>query len=150
MSRISTIGSFLLSIPLVASPFAPTPIVQAQQVSITARVPFEFQANNQHLAAGIYQIKLISDRFLLFYNTNTGKSQFVMVSPAWVDVVQSQGRLVFHNYDGRRHYLFQVRIPGRSGYSELVPTRSERQIMLAARLNSSPGNVEEALATPAR
>jgi hypothetical protein len=67
---------------------------------------------SQRMAAGIYQIKLISDRFLLFYNTNTVKSQFLMVSPEWVDVVQSQGRLVFHNYDGRQHYLVEVRIPG--------------------------------------
>lgn len=150
MSRISTIISFLLSIPLVAGPFAPTPIAQAQEGSVTVRVAFEFQANNQHLAAGTYQIKLASDRFLLLYNTNTGKSQFLVVSPVWGDLIQSPGRLVFHTYDGKRHYLFQVRIPGRSGYSELMPTRSERQMMLAAKSSSAPANVEEALATPAR
>ena len=148
MSRISTIGSFILSILLVAGPLAP--IAHAQEGTITVHVPYEFSANNQRLSAGVYQIKLVSDRFLLLSNTKTGERQFLIVSPVSGDVIQSPGRLVFHTYDGTGHYLFQVRIPGRSGYSELMPTRSERQMMLAAKLPSSPLKVEEALATPAR
>src|ERR1700692_4435001 len=136
MSRIS-IGSFLLSIALIAGPFAPTTIAHAQEGTITVHVPYDFSANNQRMAAGVYQIKLASDRFLLLSNTTTGESQFLMVSPVWGDAIQSPGRLVFHTYDGRRHYLFQVRIPGRSGYSELTPTRSERQMMLAAKSSSA-------------
>jgi hypothetical protein len=149
MSRIS-IGSFLLSIALVAGSFATTPIVHAQQGNITVRVPFEFSANNQRMAAGVYRIKLASDRFLLLSNTTTGESQFLMVSPVWGDAIQSPGGLVFHTYDGSHHYLFQVRIPGRGGYSELMPTRSERQMMLAVKSSSASLKVEEALASPAR
>lgn len=63
MSRISTMASLLLSLPLLAGPVAVTTVAHAQQVSITARVPFEFTANNERLAAGIFQIKLVSDRF---------------------------------------------------------------------------------------
>jgi hypothetical protein len=125
-------------------------MAQAQQGSITVQIPFDFSANNQRLAAGTYQIKLASDRFLLLSNPTTGESQFLMVSPVWGDLIQSPGRLVFHTYDGRHHYLFQVRIPGRSGYSELTPTRSERQMMLATKSSSAPVKIEEALATPAR
>jgi hypothetical protein len=134
---------------LVAGPFATT-IAHAQEGMIIVHVPYEFSANNQRMAAGVYQIKLASDRFLLLSNTKTGESQFLMVSPVSGDVIESPGRLVFHTYDGASHYLFQVRIPGRSGYSELTPTRSERQMMLTAKSPSSSVKVEEALATPAR
>jgi hypothetical protein len=106
--------------------------------------------NNQRMAAGVYRIKLASDRFLLLSNTTTGESQFLMVSPVWGDAIQSPGGLVFHTYDGSHHYLFQVRIPGRGGYSELMPTRSERQMMLAVKSSSASLKVEEALASPAR
>jgi hypothetical protein len=103
MSRISTIGKLLLVFPLIAGPFAPTPTVQAQE-NLTASVPFEFSVNNQRLAAGKYQIKLVSHRFLILRDASTGKSQFLMVSSALVDVIQSRGRLVFHIY-GSGHYL---------------------------------------------
>jgi hypothetical protein len=146
MSRISTIGKLLLVIPLIAGPFAPTPTAQAQE-DLTASVPFEFSVNNQRLAAGKYQIKLVSHRFLVLRDASTGKSQFLMVSPALVDVIQSRGRLVFHTY-GSGHYLSQVWIQGRNGYSELMQTRSERQAMIAANMPSSPVNVEVALMTP--
>ncbi|RZU39904.1 hypothetical protein [Edaphobacter modestus] len=146
MSRISTIGKLLLVIPLIAGPFAPTPAAQAQE-DVTASVPFEFSVNNQRMVAGKYQIKLVSNRFLVLHDASTGKSQFLMVSPAWVDVIQSRGRLVFHRY-GSSHYLFQVWIPGRSGYSEFMPTRSERQTMLAAKMPFSHANVVAALSTP--
>ncbi len=149
MSRIS-IGSILLTIALIAGPFAATRIAYAQQGSITVHVPFEFSANNQRMSAGTYQMKLASDRFLLLSNTATGESQFLMVSPVSGDTIQSPGVLVFHTYDGKGHYLFQVRMPGRSGYSELTPTRGERQMMLAAKSPSASVKVEEALATPAR
>ena len=103
MSRISTMASLLLSLPLLAGPVVVTTVAHAQQVSITARVPFEFTANNERLAAGIFQIKLVSDRFFCC------------------------------SIDGRHHYLFQVRIPGRAGYSELLPSRTERQMIDGSR-----------------
>jgi hypothetical protein len=146
MSRIATIGKLLLVIPLLAGPFAPTPTANAQE-DVTASVPFEFSVNNQRLAAGKYQIKSVSDHFLVLRDASTGKSQFLMVSPAWVDVTQSRGRLVFHACGGR-HYLSQVWIQGKNGYSNLMQTRSERQAMIAAKMPSPPVNVEVALSTP--
>ena len=145
MSRIATIGKLLLVLPLIAGPFAPTPKAHAQE-DVTATVPFEFSVNNQRLTAGKYQITSVSDHFLVLRDASTGKSQFLMVSPAWVDVIQSRGRLVFHAYGGH-HYLSQVWIQGKNGYSVLMQTRSERQAMTAAKMPSSPVNVEVALST---
>jgi hypothetical protein len=150
MSRISTLGHFFLSLSLVAGSLALTPNMQAQQGSITARVPFAFSANNQQFDAGQYEIRAINPFVLRVSNTTTHQSRLLLVSAMGLRDIQSNGRLTFHRYNGNERYLYQVWMPGRSEFSELRPTRRERQTMRAAKLASSSGNVLEALAAPAR
>jgi hypothetical protein len=64
--------------------------------------------------------------------------------------IQSNGRLVFHRYNGNEYFLSQIWMPGRSEFSQLSQTRRERQAMVVAKSASSPGNVVEALVTPIR
>src|ERR1700712_2003285 len=71
MSRNSTLGLFFLSIALGAGSFALTPHMQAQQESITARVPFAFSANNQQFDAGQYEIRLLNPFEVLVSNITT-------------------------------------------------------------------------------
>jgi hypothetical protein len=150
MSCISTLGRFFLSMSLVAGSFALAPNMQAQQGSITVRVPFTFSANDQQFDAGQYEIRPLNSFLLLVSNTTTHQSQFLMVSPSGMREIQSNGRLLFHRYSGNEYYLSQVWIPGRNQFSELKPTRRERQTMLTAKLASSSVNVLEALAAPAQ
>ena len=150
MSRISTLGRFFLSMALVAGSFALTPNMQAQQGTITARVPFAFSANDQQFCAGQYEIKPLNAFELLVSNTTTHQNRILPVSSMGLRNIQSNGRLLFHRHKGNEHYLYQVWMPGRSDFSELSPTRREQQTMLAAKSASSSGNVVvEALATPA-
>jgi hypothetical protein len=72
------------------------------------------------------------------------------VSSMELRTIQSDGRLLFHRYNGNERYLYQVWIPGRSDFSELSPTQREQQTMHAAKSASSPENVVEAAAIPAR
>jgi hypothetical protein len=150
MSPISTPGRFFLTMSLIAGSFALTPNMQAQQGSITARVPFAFSANNQQFDAGQYEIRAINPFVLRVSNTTTHQSRLLLVSAMGLRDIQSNGRLTFHRYNGNERYLYQVWMPGRSEFSELRPTRQERQTMSAAKLASSSGNVLEALAVPAR
>jgi hypothetical protein len=150
MSRISTLTRFFLSTSLVAGSFALTPHMQAQQGSITSRVPFAFSANDQQFDAGQYEIRPLNAFELLVSNTTTHQNRILPVSSMGLRNIQSNGRLLFHRDNGNKHYLYQVWIPGRSEFSELSPTRREQQTMLAAKSSSSSGNVVEALATPAR
>jgi hypothetical protein len=150
MSRISTLGRFLLSMSLVAGSFALTPHLQAQQGSIVAQIPFAFSANDQHFEPGLYQIKPLDPFALLILNTTTHQRGFLVVSQMGMRDIQSNARLLFHRYNGNDHYLYQVWMPGRSEYSQLSPTQREQQTMRTAKSASSPGNVVEALATPAR
>jgi len=151
MSHISTLGRFFLSMSLVAGSFALTPNMQAQQGTITARVPFAFSANDQQFDAGQYEIRPLNAFELRVSNTTTHQNWILPVSSMGLRNIQSNGRLLFHRYNGNEHYLYQVWMPDRSDFRELRPTRREQQTMLAAKSASSSGNVVvEALATPGR
>jgi hypothetical protein len=150
MSHISTLGRFFLSMSLVAGFFALTPNMQAQQGTITARVPFAFSANDQQFDAGQYEIRHLNAFELLVSNTTTHQNRILPMSSMGLRAIQSNGRLLFHRYNGNEYYLYEVWMPGRSEFSEFSPTRREQQTMLAAKSASSAGNVVEALATPAR
>jgi len=150
MSRISALGRFFLSLSLLAGSFALTPNMQAQQGSITARVPFAFSANGQQFDAGQYEIRPLNAFELLVSNVTTHQNRLLPVSSMGLRDIQSNGRLLFHRYNGNEHYLYQVWMPGRSDFSELSPTLREQQTMRAANSSPSSGTVVEALATPAR
>jgi hypothetical protein len=150
MSRISTLGRFFLSMSLVAGSFALTPYMQAQQGSITVRVPFAFSANDQQFDAGQYEIRSLNAFVLRVSNSTTHQNRILPVSSIGLRDIQSNGRLLFHRYNGNEHYLYQVWMPGRSEFSEFSPTRREQQTMRVAKLASSSGDVLEALATPTR
>ena len=149
MSRISKLGRLVLSMSLVAGSFALTSHLQAQQGSVIARVPFAFSANGQQFAAGQYEIRPLNGFLLLVSNITTHQSGYMMVSPSGLRDIQSNGRLVFHRYNGNEYFLSQIWMPGRSEFSELSPTRREQQTMRAAKSASSSTNVVEALATSA-
>jgi hypothetical protein len=131
MSHISTLGRFFLSMSLVAGSFALAPNMQAQQGSITARVPFAFSANNQQFEAGQYEIRPLNAFVLLLSNTTTHHSQYLLVNPSGMRDIQDQGRLLFHEVNGNQHSLYEVWMPGRSEFSELRPTRRDRQAVRA-------------------
>jgi hypothetical protein len=151
MVRISKLGRLLLTLSLVAGCFALTPKMQAQQESVTARVPFAFTANNQQFPAGLYEIRALNSFLLRVSNVATHQSEYLMVSPSGLREIPSYGRLIFHRYgNGSEHYLNQIWMPGRSEVSELNPTKRERQALIAAKSAQPSGNVVEALVTPVR
>jgi hypothetical protein len=147
MSRISTLSRFLLAIPFFVGAIAPTPAAQAP-IGVIADVPFEFSVNNKQLAPGTYRIQLTSNRDLVLRNIVTGRSQYLATYPVSGNDIVSNGRLTFHRYEGH-NYLSQVSIPGRSVYT-LLPSRSERHMMLVTQAPASAINMEVALKTPTR
>lgn len=87
-------------------------------------IPFAFTANHQTFAAGHYTLELLSDRFLCFTNTNTGRHQAViMVQPEQADYIETRGRLRFLVHRDHRH-LMEVRFAGSSLHSAPVVQRS--------------------------
>lgn len=108
------IFSILTAVALLAGNYA-----SAQNKAIV-RIPFAFTANHQTLPPGNYTLELLSDRFLCFTDTNTGKHRAViMVQPNPVDYIETRGSLHFV-YSDYRHYLTEVRFANSSMHSAPV------------------------------
>jgi hypothetical protein len=86
-------------------------------------VPFAFTADGHSIAAGTYEINLISNQYLMsIRNVQTGKEQFFTVLPQQQRTIASQGLLVFHGC-GPRKNLTEFHIPGSNLYSTTIAPR---------------------------
>jgi len=105
---------------LIAIVFMLASTAASAQISAPVYVPFAFTANHQHLPAGVYKVELLSDRFVAFVDSQTGKTErIVMVRPQAGPHIESIGGLVFASY-GSRYVLREVRMTGSSMHSELA------------------------------
>jgi hypothetical protein len=88
--------------------------LEAQSYQVTAKVPFEWQANGHHFSAGNYVIaKEQSSPVIAMRDVDDGKGAFLMISEATGK--NSQPRLVFHRY-GNQYFLAEVWTPGAIGW----------------------------------
>ena len=86
-------------------------------------VPFAFTADGHNVAAGTYEISLVSNHYLIsIRNVQTGKEQFFTVIPEQQLTIASQGLLVFHRC-GQRKDLTEFHIPGTDLYSTTIAPR---------------------------
>lgn len=119
MKRMTSLILKSLSTILVSGGLLATAHAQYDP-GITVDIPFAFSADGQQIAAGTYQLQLISSNFLLSVrNVNTGNEQFIGVHPEEDRKVTSVGRLIFQVCEGRS-YLTQIHIPGGNLFSETV------------------------------
>jgi hypothetical protein len=140
MSRILAITTrVLLALPLVAGLLAVAPA--AAQNAATATIPFAFSADSYKLPAGTYRIDMISSQVLSFRNVTTGKTHCLMVLPDWSSAPPSHGSLVFHRY-GSQSYLYKVSIAGRSGNSEFLKSRAEREMLKSVNQAKNEGSAD--------
>lgn len=116
--RSALIAHVLYTLPLAAGLLCATGTASAQTTE-TVNIPFSFSANNHSVAAGTYQVNMISDRFMSLRNIKTHQSQVLMVRPDQGRAIESQGRLIFRRVAGR-NYLQQVYMAGTSSHSELT------------------------------
>ena len=140
-SRIANLSNLLLSLPLATGLLCAGASASAQTTA-SVTIPFAFSADNQHVDAGTYKVKLLSDRFLSLRNTATNNTQVLMVRPEAGPAVETRGRLTFHQ-EGSRKYLAQVWIAGTSTHSEMaIQQKPERKL---AKSNTTPSTIEFAL-----
>ena len=113
------------------------------QSKAVVKIPFAFTANHQTLPPGNYTLDLLSDRFLCFTDTRTGKSQAViMVQPNPVPYIESRGTVSFQ-LNGYRHYLTEIRFANSSTHSLPILQRSfEREL---AKDSPAPSIIEIAM-----
>ena len=125
MFRISSILTCAaLALSLGAALSGPA-AAQAQSVSVT--IPFDFSANDQNVPAGTYRISLEAPRNLLFVDTQSTKTQYLMlVQPTGEQNSKDRGRLIFRRY-GDSNYLYQVWMPGQGEGRQFVRSRTEQE-----------------------
>jgi hypothetical protein len=98
------------------------------QASASVTIPFAFSADHQSVAAGSYKVQLLSDRYLSLRNTETNKTQVVMVRPESARGIETRGHLVFYR-QGTRRYLTQAWFAGSSLHSEMaVQPKPQREL----------------------
>ena len=136
MRRRSSI-SHLLWIALVSA-LVLTGIHAPAQSKATVKIPFAFTANHLTLPPGHYTLELLSDRFLCFTDSRTGKRQaVVMVQPEPVQYIETRGGLRFV-VSGYSHYLTEVRFANSSIHSLPVLQQSlERELAKNPQRDSS-------------
>ena len=101
----------------------------AQTQSVTVNVPFDFSANDQKVPAGTYRISLQAPRYLSFVDTQSTKTQYLMlVQPTGEQNSKDRGRLIFRRY-GDSNYLYQVWMPGQGQGRQFARSRTEQDTL---------------------
>lgn len=95
--------------------------IQAQDTNgVEATIPFEFSAHRQNMAAGVYELKLLSDPFLLsIRNVNTGRKRILMVRQQDSQSAAAHGYLTFRR-DAGHIDLAEIHFQGTHVYSVLI------------------------------
>lgn len=139
--RAANLSKLILSLSLAAGLLCAGANAPAQTTA-SVTIPFAFSADNQYVPAGTYKVELLSDRFLSLRNTETNKTQVLMVRPEAGPAIETHGRLIFH-LQGSQKYLAQVWIAGTSMHSEMaVQQKRENEL---AKNNTAPSTIELAL-----
>ena len=101
----------------------------AQAQSVTVNIPFDFSANDQKVPAGTYRISLQAPQYLSFVDTQSTKTQYLMlVQPTGEQNSKDGGRLTFRRY-GDSNYLYQVWMPGQGEGRQFVRSRAEQEML---------------------
>jgi hypothetical protein len=134
MFRISSVlTSAALALSLGAALSGPA---AAQAQSVTVNIPFGFSANDQNVPAGTYRISLQDPRYLSFVDTQSTKTQYLMlVQPTWEQNSKDWGHLIFRRY-GDSNYLYQVWMSGQGAGRQFVRSRTEQETLRGLKSSS--------------
>jgi hypothetical protein len=113
------------------------------QTTASVTIPFAFSADHQTVAAGSYKVQLLSDRYLSLRNTETNKTQVVMVRPESGRGIETRSHVVFYR-NGTRRYLTQVWFAGSSLHSEMA-LQPKRERELRTRQGTPSSTIELAM-----
>jgi hypothetical protein len=120
--------SHLLWIALICALLL-TDVHASAQSKATVKIPFAFTANHLAMPPGHYTLELLSDRFLCFTASRTGKRlAVIMVRPDPVPYIETRGAVRFI-VSGYRHYLTEIRFANSSIHSlPVLPHSLEREL----------------------
>jgi len=120
MKRIRSIFvESIFGILIMSNPFAARLNAQDEPGAVFT-VPFAFSVDGQNIAAGDYELKLVSNQYMMsIRNLKTEGLQFFSVHPDQQRAIEAHGRLVFKGC-GDHRYLTEFHIPGSNVYSATI------------------------------
>jgi hypothetical protein len=140
----SNLSSSLLACSLALGLFAPGSRMIAQtSLHLVADVPFDFRSGSQLMPAGKYDIRQLSESFVILRPENQHRSQILMTMNTGAYDRPTHSKLVFHRY-GNKYFLYQVWSAERSGGLQIPKGHAEKE-MLRAQNNVTPSLTELAL-----
>ena len=125
---ISQLRRALMACVLAATATASFSHALAQAQVLQVKVPFTFHSGSQHMAAGVYRVKIESDHVISI----RGESGivFVMSNPETARTAPNTGKLIFERY-GDEYFLREVWSMGSTTGQRCVRSRQEKEAELA-------------------
>jgi hypothetical protein len=110
------------------------------RTTLSANVPFAFEAGGKLLAAGTYQFRVeVADRKVVVNGAGGGGAFMRIITPLTGFSVFSDAGLVFNNFEGK-HVLAEIWIPGHEGV-EVSTTRKQHVRMMIAVMSGGGPNL---------
>ena len=123
MKRMSSIIVNSLVAVLITGGTSMAKVHAQNSPGIVFSVPFTFTADGRNIAAGTYELNLVSDKFMMsIRNVETGEMQVFTVHPEEQRAIESLGRLIFQSCGGHMD-LTEFHVPGTKLYSETIQPR---------------------------
>ena len=115
---------------------------QAQYlIGAKATIPFPFSAQRQNMSAGVYQVKVIPDPFLLaIQEAGTGRDFIFTVRPETSQSAPSHGYLIFRR-DAGHLYLAEIHLPGTHTYSVVIHRQRRNTANAKIALSNNSTNI---------
>lgn len=141
----SNLSSSLLACSLALGLLAPGShmIAQTSTLHLVADVPFDFRSGSQLMPAGKYDIRQLSESFVILRQADQQRSQILITMNTGSEGRPNHSKLVFHRY-GNKYFLYQVWSADRPGGLEISKGHAEKE-MLRAQNNVIPSLTELAL-----
>jgi hypothetical protein len=146
---MSTLSVRRFNAILFASILAVAPLSVASHAddlegAVIVKVPFAFENGSQHLAPGLYTIRMESENISTIQGQS--RSGFALTWLSEDRHPSTTTKVVFHRYS-ERYFLDQVWVAGETSHSYFLPSTAEKLEMAADR--TTPTSVEvTALETP--
>jgi hypothetical protein len=109
------------------------PATQAQSITVSAEIPFDFAVGEKWLPAGEYQVKPVNERVTLIQSQDARSSALAMTTAVNTGKPSDVTKLVFNRY-GEQYFLSKIWAPGSDISRELSKCRLEREVAAHSRV----------------
>ena len=111
------------------------PATQAQSITVSAEIPFDFAVGEKWLPAGEYQVKPVNERVTLIQSQDARSSALAMTTAVNTGKPSDVTKLVFNRY-GEQYFLSKIWTRSSDTGRAFSKSRLEREV--AARSGVKP------------